>query len=153
MSKLRALPLVEVSNVAAIYGVTKRKKLARPLYEAGVSAGFPSPASDYIEKRLDLNEHLIKHEIATFFVRVSGDSMTGENIFAGDLLLVDRAEEMRNGHIIVARVENDFCVKKLRRVRGIVRLCSANPLFPDVVITAETDWEPWGRVMYSIRKH
>ena len=80
--------------------------LERPIMAFPVSAGFPSPADDYMEGRIDLNQHLIRHPAATFFVRVSGDSMTGAGIQDGDLLIVDRAAECVSGCIVVARVES-----------------------------------------------
>ena len=141
------------SNVITIFKAGTSGALSRPLYETHVSAGFPSPADDYLEGRLDLNRHLIRHPVATYYVRVIGDSMTGENIHDGDLLVVDRAEDASDGQIVVARVEGEFCVKRLHVGEDGVRLCSANPRFPDIVITPETDWEVWGRVIYSIRQH
>ena len=88
--------------------------LHRPLLSFPVAAGFPSPADDYIEGRIDLNEHLIRHPAATFFVRVSGDSMTGAGIHDGDLLIVDRAAEVQNGCIVVARINDEFTLKRIR---------------------------------------
>lgn len=140
-------------NVAGIFKAGVSGALSRPIYAARVSAGFPSPADDYLEGRLDLNRHLIRHPIATYYVRVVGDSMIGESIYDGDLLVVDRAEEAGDGDIVVARIEGEFCVKRLHLNGRGVRLCSANPKFPDIEITAETDWEVWGRVIYSIRRH
>ena len=79
--------------------------------------------------------------------------MEGEGIFDGDLLIVDRVEEPRDGAIVVARVGNDYCVKKLRIEADRVSLCSANPAYAPIEITDETDWEVWGCVTYSFRKH
>jgi len=141
------------SNVLAIYQASSLSQLTRPLYQTRVSAGYPSPADDYLEGRLDLNKHLIKHPVATYYVKVSGDSMIGERIYDGDLLVVDWAEEPSDGQIIVARVENEFCVKLLRITDGQVRLCSANKKYPDIEVTADLDWEIWGRVLWSVHKH
>jgi DNA polymerase V len=140
-------------NVAAIFKAGTSRALSRPVIQTRVAAGFPSPAGDYLEKRLDLTKHLVKHPLSTFYVRVIGDSMNGEQIFDGDLLVVDRAEEAMHGDIIVARVEGEFCVKRLQINNDQVRLCSANPKYPDIELTSETDWEVWGKVLFSIRPH
>lgn len=87
--------------------------LSLPLFASRVPAGFPSPADDYIDQRLDLNEHLINHPAATFFVRVSGDSMTGASLHDGDLLIVDRALEPVDGRIVIAAVNGELTVKRL----------------------------------------
>ena len=116
-------------------------------------AGFPSPAESHQNERLDLNEHLIRHPLATFFVRVTGDSMIGERLFDGDLLIVDRAEDARHNHIVLAIVNGEFCVKRLHIQPGRVALCSANPAYPDITLDTEDQWEIWGRVIHSIHKH
>ena len=88
-------------------------KLEVPLYLNKVQAGFPSPADDYMDKRLDLTEKLIKHPAATFYCRVSGSSMEGVGIFDGDLLIVDRAVTPQNGSVVVAVVDGDMACKLL----------------------------------------
>src|SRR5688500_19837463 len=93
-------------------------KWARPLFLASVSAGFPSPAESYIEGRLDLNRHLIKHPVATFYVRVAGDSMQGAGIHPGSILVVDRAVEAEDGDIVIARINDELCVTRLRVRHG-----------------------------------
>lgn len=92
-SHIRKLPMLE----AAIYEASTAIKLELPFYASGVPAGFPSPADDYLDKRLDLNEHLIRNPAATFFVRVEGDSMIGTGINNGDLAIVDRSSDYRDG--------------------------------------------------------
>jgi SOS-response transcriptional repressor LexA len=99
-------------NVTETFQYEPGEKRYLPLTHDRVRAGFPSPAESQHEERLDLSEHLIRHPLATFFVRVAGDSMIGENIHDGDLLVVDRAEDVRHGHIVVAIVNNEFCVKR-----------------------------------------
>ncbi len=105
-------------NVEAVFCPDRSTKWARPLVMASVSAGFPSPAEDYVEGRLDLNRHLIKHPAATFFVRVAGTSMERAGIHPGDLLVVDRSLEPRNGHIVLAAVDGEVTVKRLLVTRG-----------------------------------
>jgi DNA polymerase V len=142
------------NSVAAIYRPSYKTRWLRPLVLSHVAAGFPSPAEDYIEGRIDLNRDLIKHPIATFYIRVAGDSMTGAGIGAGDILIVDRAAETCDGHIIVARINDDLCVKQLCiEHNGKILLLSANDAYPPIEITDAMDFEVWGRVMWSIKPH
>ncbi|MXY64100.1 MAG: translesion error-prone DNA polymerase V autoproteolytic subunit [Gammaproteobacteria bacterium] len=103
-----------------------------PYFPGAVPAGFPSPADDYMDGKLDLNEHLIRHPAATFYCRVSGSSMEGAGIFDGDLLVVDRAVEPEHGSIVVAVVDGEMTCKILDRVRG--RLLSANVSAPSIKV-------------------
>lgn len=89
-----------------------------PVFLGRLPAGFPSPADDYIEGKLDLNRHLIKHPAATFFVRVTGNSMTGAGIHSGDLLIVDRSLEPTDGHVVVAVLDGELTVKRLQMSHG-----------------------------------
>jgi DNA polymerase V len=139
-------------GVAFILAHSQGVRLLRPLLVARVSAGFPSPAEDWVEGRLDLNRHLIKHPAATFYMRVIGDSMDDE-IRDGDIIVVDRACEVEDGDIVVARVCNDFTVKRLSLEDGKVRLLAANESYASIEITEETDFEVWGKVVWSFRQH
>src|SRR5262245_39199254 len=127
--------------------------LHRPLLAFRVAAGFPSPADDYLEGRIDLNEHLIRHPAATFFVRVSGDSMTGAGIHDGDLLIVDRAAEVVSGCIVVARVHDEFTLKRIRKEGRRVFLVPENAQYPPIEVTEGSDFEIWGRVTGSVREY
>jgi DNA polymerase V len=125
-----------------------------PLYSSSVQAGFPSPADDHLEKKLDLNEHLIDHPAATFFVKVSGESMKGAGINDGDLLIVDRSLEVRDKSIIVAVVNGDFTVKRLIKKKGKVLLKPENKAYPVIEITEESEFEVWGvvtNVIHSLK--
>ncbi|HPC48368.1 MAG TPA: translesion error-prone DNA polymerase V autoproteolytic subunit, partial [Deltaproteobacteria bacterium] len=102
-------------RVVSIRGFEARESLSVPLYTARVSAGFPSPADAFVDGRLDLNEHLVAHPAATFFVRVEGTSMIDAGIHPGDILIVDRALEPRNGSVVVAVLDGEFTVKRYRR--------------------------------------
>jgi DNA polymerase V len=93
-----------------------------PLLLHRIPAGFPSPADEYAESALDLNTYLVRNKTATFFFRVIGDSMTGANIHDGDLLVVDRSIEPRHGHIVLAVINNEYTVKRLHRVNGVIEL-------------------------------
>ena len=117
-----------------------------------VPAGFPSPAEDYIDQHLDLNDHLVSNPIATFFVRAVGESMTGENINSGDILVVDRAIESVNGRIVIAVVDGELTVKRFRQRNGRVFLEPANPAFKPVEIQPDSDFEVWGVVTFIIHK-
>lgn len=141
------------SNVQAVLSPLYVEKYELPLLASHIPAGFPSPATDYAEEPLDLSRYLIRHPVATFFVRVQGDSMTGAHIFDGDLLVVDRAEEVRGNHIVLAQIGGESVVKRLRRIDGQLWLCSENPAFPSFPITEEAETVIWGRVMHSVTHH
>jgi DNA polymerase V len=112
----------------------------------GIQAGFPSPAGDYMEKPIDLNDHLIEHPTATFFMRVAGESMTGAFIPAGALLVVDRALVPRDGSIVIAVVDGEFTVKRLVINFKERKLVPENPRFKAIIITEEMQCEIWGVV-------
>ena len=124
-----------------------------------VVAGFPSPAEQYQEPPLDLNELLVKRPAATFFVRVQGDSMIGEGIHDGDLLVVDRSLRPASGDVIIACVDGDFTVKTLRlgngergMGNGEVRLVAANPNYPDIVLKSGQEMDYFGKVTACIHQ-
>lgn len=117
-----------------------------PFYLSRVAAGFPSPADDYVEKKLDLNEHLVKSPAATFFVRVSGESMTKAGIFHGDLLIVDRSLEVKEGSIIVAILNGEFTVKRFIKRDGRMLLAAENDAYQPIEIHPDMDFEVWGVV-------
>lgn len=130
----------------------KKKKLKLPLYSSKVSAGFPSPADDFIEKTLDLNDLVIKHPQATFFVRVSGNSMINANIRDGDILIVDRALEPKEGKIVIANVDGEFVLKRIRKKNGKLYLFPENSDFNPIEIKEGMECEIWGVVTYVIHK-
>lgn len=111
-----------------------------------VVAGFPSPAEQYAEPPLDLNELLVKRPAATFFVRVSGDSMIGEGIHDGDILVVDRSLRPASGDVIVASIDGEFTVKTYRKDKEGVHLVPANPLFPVITLRAGQQLDYFGKV-------
>lgn len=130
----------------------KKKKLKLPLYSSKVSAGFPSPADDFIEKTLDLNDLLIKHPQATFFVRVLGNSMINANIRDGDILVVDKALEPKEGDIVIANVDGEFVLKRIRKKDGKLYLFPENSDFNPIEIKDGMECEIWGVVTYVIHK-
>lgn len=119
---------------------------------ASVQAGFPSPAEDHAQKRIDLNDILIRHPQATFFLRVSGHSMREAGIEDGDSVIVDRAIAPRHRHIVVAVVDGEFCIKRLYRRAGRVKLQSANPTYPDIEPRDGQTVEVWGVVCSIIKQ-
>jgi len=127
-------------------------KSRQPLAQAYVPAGFPSPADDYMERPLDLNEYLIRHPAATFFVRVSGDSMTGAGIHSGDLLVVDRAVEPRNDSVVIAGLDGELTVKRIRKHGGSVWLVPDNDDYSPIEVGEETGLDIWGVVIAVIHR-
>ena len=117
-----------------------------------VSAGFPSPAADHTQKRVDLNDHLIRNKEATFLFRVRGDSMTGAGIYEGDTLVVDRSIEAKHNHIVLAVLNNEFTVKRLYKRGGVVKLIAENPIYPPIVIKPEEELTIWGVVTFNLHK-
>ena len=140
------------TRVSAIWGFEAGEKLEIPLFTAGVSAGFPSPADDFIDKKLDLNEFLISHPSATFFVRAEGTSMIEAGIHPGDILIVDKALEAGSGSIVIAVIEGEFTVKRFQRTEGRCFLLAENPSFKPIEITEGMRVEVWGVVTYVIHK-
>ena len=123
-----------------------------PLMTDAVQAGFPSPAEHYVERELDLNDYLTSHRDATYYVRVTGESMTGANIFPGDVLCVDRSLDFFDGAIVVASVDGEFTVKYLRKDGNTFLLEAANPRFPPIRFTPAQDIRFWGVVTGIVRK-
>lgn len=123
-----------------------------PLFMSSVEAGFPSPAEDYIEGRLDLNKYLIKHPAATFFVRVSGNSMINAGIYPGDILIVDRSLEAADKKIVIAVVDGELTVKRLRHKGNLFFLAPENDAYLPITITEEMSFEIWGVVTNVIHK-
>lgn len=127
-------------------------RLALPLDGVKVSAGFPSPAADYEDKRLDINEYLVRNPVSTFFFPVQGDSMQGAEIFDGDILVVDKSVRARHGHIVVAFVNGERLVKRLYRRAGRVALIAESPAYPALEINEGMDLEVWGVVVGKFKR-
>lgn len=127
-------------------------RLALPLDTVKVSAGFPSPAADYDEKRLDINEYLVRNPVSTFFFSVQGDSMEGAEIFDGDILVVDKSIRPQHGHIVVAFVDGERLVKRLYRRAGRVALVAENPRYPTLEIHDGQELQVWGVVVGKFKR-
>lgn len=115
-------------------------------YDIGVSAGFPSPADDYKEKKLDLNDLLIRQPEATFFAKASGDSMTGAGIFDGDMLIVDRSITATDGKIVIAVVNGELTVKRFKLVGRTAQLHAENPKYSPITLCESDNVNVWGVV-------
>ena len=123
-----------------------------PLMSSTVVAGFPSPAEQYVERPLDLNELLVARPAATYFVRAQGDSMTGAGVQDGDLLVVDRSLEPEDGSTVIACVDGEFTVKTYRRDRRGVRLEAANPAYPPIAFAGEMELRVFGVVTAVVHR-
>ena len=129
---------------------TNKLSIKLPLYSYKISAGFPSPADDHLEKNLDLNSHLIKHPAATFFVRVNGDSMINAGIHDNDILIVDRSLKPSHGKIVIAVVDGQMTVKRLYKQSGKLILMPENKNFKPIEVTESMSIEIWGVVVTAI---
>lgn len=125
---------------------------ALPLYLTPVAAGFPSPADDYMEERLDLHRHLVRNPAATFFLRAQGQSMINAGILDGDLLIVDRSVEAAHSRVVIAALDGELTVKRLIRRKGRVILAPENPDYPEIDITEREYVHIWGVVTHAVHK-
>ena len=146
MSKKNSLKIKKI-----FYASTDTKQEI-PLYSTRVSAGFPSPAEDYITRQLDLNDLLIKRPAATFFVEVEGESMLDAGIHDGDILVVDKGEIPANNKVVVAALDGELTVKKIGKIKGKLYLLPENPNFEPIEISGEMELMIWGVVTYVIHK-
>jgi len=139
-------------RIKKIFYASTDTKHEIPLYSSRVSAGFPSPAEDYITRQLDLNDFLIKRPAATFFVEVEGDSMLDAGIHNGDILIVDRGEIPANNKVVVAALDGELTVKKIGKINNKLHLLPENPDFEPIEISGEMELLIWGIVTYVIHK-
>jgi len=135
-----------------LYPVNEPLSLKRPIFSSSVPAGFPSPADDYIEGQLDLNEYFVPHPSATFYVRVTGESMTGAGILPDDILIVDRSLDAVHDSIVIAVVNNELTVKRLYKRNGRIELRPENPAYPVIQLDQEMELTIWGVVSGVTRK-
>lgn len=126
--------------------------LPLPLADAGIKAGFPSPAQDYMDIAIDLNQELVRHPSTTFYGRVRGDSMQDAHVFDGDILVIDKSLEPQSGDMAVCYIDGEFTIKYIEVSDNGVSLIPANPLYPTINVTADQDLIIWGVVTYVIHK-
>lgn len=136
-------------STSRLYAFSPGEPLALPLFADRVACGFPSPAQDYVESRLDIGKLLVRHPNATYFVRASGESMIDGNIQDGDLLIVDSALTAEHGNIVIAAVDGEFTVKKLQCYPD-VRLLPMNPAYAPIVFDDEAQLEIFGVVTFIV---
>ena len=129
------------------------KKFRIPLLNDSVSAGFPSPADDYTEENIDLNEHLISNPFSTFFLRVKGDSMINAGIKDKDLIIVDKSLIAKPGNIVIAMIDGEFTIKRLSIKNDELYLKAENHNYPDFRFKNHIDVQIWGVVIYSIHSY
>jgi DNA polymerase V len=127
-----------------------RAVVALPLYSDLVQCGFPSPAADYVEQRIDLNDLLIRHPSATYFVKAAGDSMIEAGISDGDLLVVDSSRTPEHGDIVIAAVDGEFTVKRLQ-LRPRVQLNPMNSAYSPIIVGSEDSLDVFGVVTYIVK--
>ena len=123
-----------------------------PLFYSGASCGFPNPADDYIQERIDISEYLVPNPLSTFFVRAKGNSMEGSRIFDSSLLIVDRSITPASGSICLCILEREFTVKKLERRGGEIYLVATNRQYQVIKVTTEMDFEVWGVITNVVSK-
>lgn len=123
-----------------------------PISEAGVSAGFPSPADDFMGLKLDLNRELIKNPASTFYARVSGESMIDDGVDNGDILVIDKSVAAYDGCLAVAYIDGEFTLKRYENHGDYALLVPANENYKPITVTADNDFMIWGVVRYLIKK-
>ncbi len=141
-----------MSNDINIFSPDETQRMDIPLSEERVAAGFPSPAEDYAAQGLDLNKEVIKNPASTFYARVSGLSMVDEGINDGDLLVIDKSVEPRNGSLAVCYIDGEFTLKRFHREGDKALLIPANKEFSPITVTADNDFLIWGVVTYIVKK-
>jgi DNA polymerase V len=138
-------------DIASIQWVTPHSRMQIPLASEKVAAGFPSPAQDYVDRMLDMNEHLIQNEVATFIVKVASLSMRDAGIGVDDELVVDRSLEAQHEDIVIALIDNEFTVKRLMIENGIRWLKAENPEYSDIHLKDGQEMILWGVVTYVLK--
>lgn len=146
--KLRSL---HTTTILDFYKPDFSTELELPYVDVGISAGFPSPADDFIELTIDLNRELIKHKDSTFFAKVKGNSMKNAGIFDGDLLIIDKSLEPQDGKIAICQIDGDFTVKRIKKENDIVWLIAENEDYKPIKVTEENELMIWGIVIHSIK--
>ena len=147
-----SLSIKSDGSISKIWFADNSQGIELPFFDTKVQAGFPSPAEDHLEQRLDLNTLVIENPSATFFVRVAGESMKDVGIDDGDVLVVDRSIEKWENRIVVAVIDSEFTIKRFTKNNGFVVLEAENSEYPSIKITPETDFSVWGVVCWTLKK-
>jgi len=143
--KLHQSPTLE------IYSASTETRLSLPLIGEGISAGFPSPALDFIDLSIDMNRHLVKHPATTFYGRVKGHSMKDAGIFDGDLLVIDKSLQPLDNKIAVCYIDGEFTIKRIRLEEKVIWLLPENEAYQPIRVTEENDFLIWGMVTHVIK--
>lgn len=147
-----SLKFLTPKNALTLYTPDDSDPLDIVLAQTGVSAGFPSPADDFKELKISLDKTLVKNKEATFYARVSGQSMVGAGLDDGDLLVVDRSLEPKHNKIAVCFIDGEFTVKRLKVTSEGVSLLPENPAYEPIQVTSENNFQIWGLVTHVIKK-
>lgn len=142
---------LHTSTTLDIYSSNTASPLSLPYVESGISAGFPSPADDFLDLSLDLNKELIKNKSSTFYGRVKGESMKDVGINNGDLLIIDKSLEATNGKIAVCYIDGEFTVKRIKIEKNVCWLVAENEDYAPIKVTAQNDFLIWGIVIHVIK--
>tara|TARA_B100000959_G_C14898801_1_gene589958 strand:- start:496 stop:924 length:429 start_codon:yes stop_codon:yes gene_type:complete len=134
----------------SIYKADNTISLPLELSVSPIEAGFPSPADDHLDIALDLNEYLIKHPSATFYIYVKGDSMINDGIYNGDIMIVDRAISPKSKDVVIAAIDGEFTVKRIHKKNNKIYLQPSNKNYKTICITNEMDFQIWGVVTHTI---
>lgn len=141
----------DINKALKFYPISVVTQLQRQYIESGIKAGFPSPAEDFSDMAIDLNLELIKNPSATFFSRVSGDSMQDVGIHNGDLLIIDKSLEVVNNKIAVCYLDGEFTLKRIKIEKECCWLMPANTSYNPIKVTSDNDFIVWGIVTYVIK--
>lgn len=140
------------SVVVDIFQPDLSSTLPLPYADQGIQAGFPSPAQEHISESIDLNREIVTHPAATFYGRVSGDSMIGDGIDPDDIIVIDRSLEPMDGDLAVCCIDGEFTLKRIKLETDRVWLIPANEAFDPILVTPESRFEVWGVVTYTIKR-
>lgn len=141
------------SDTLEFYSANTNSHLALPFIDGGIAAGFPSPAQDYIDLKIDLNTELITNPASTFYARVKGTSMKDAGIMDGDILVIDKSLEPKDGDTAICFIDGEFTLKYIKIDKEAIYLVPANEMFHPIKVTEENNFCIWGIVTYSIKNH
>lgn len=145
------MKIIKIYRSLAFFNPDQTTRLEIPLFENGISAGFPSPADDFLDTSIDLNKELIQNKSTTFFARVKGSSMIGAGINDGDLLIIDKSITPKSDDIAVCFIDGDFTVKRIDIAKDIIWLIAENKAYKPIKVTADNDFTIWGIVTNIIK--
>jgi|TARA_Y100000385_G_scaffold45089_1_gene41743 DNA polymerase V len=149
---MNSIKKIKTTDNLEFYSINTESKNHIPFIDTMISAGFPSPADDYMDLPIDLNEYLVENNAATFYIRVTGNSMVDAGINDKDLLVVDRSKTPDNNDIVIGVLNGEFTVKRINKTNKKLYLVAANEQYKRIEITEEMDFLVWGVVTYVIHK-